>query len=381
MLPGVLGALAIQSIDGKAVKKALEGLAGGLEAMANGKAVLGALALIPVSLGLTAMIFGFLGAKLIEKIDGKGVKKGLEGLADGLEAMAKGKVLLGAGALVVAGIGLVAALPGMLAAAVLGTIGPLVEKGLTSFAKGIERLASGKVFLGALALAALGAALIPAAIAFKMFSEVSWEDMGKAGVALVGLGIAGATIGSLAGQMILGAIAIAALGASLIPAAYALQMFADISWEDLGKAGVALVGLGVAGGVLGSMLPLMLAGAIAIAALGASLIPFAYALNLMAPALEKFTPIIKEFGGVIEKVFTGIAGVITAAFDGLSNLFKTLGEVDPIKLFAIGPALISIGAGLAALGGGGLIGGILGGLGKLLGGDPFENINKLASID
>ena len=325
MLPGVLGALAIQSIDGKAVKKALEGLAGGLEAMANGKAVLGALALIPVSLGLIAMIPGFLGVKLIEKIDGKAVKKGLEGLADGLEAMAKGKVLLGAGALVVVSVALVAALPGMLAAAALGAIGPLIEKGLTSFAKGIERLGTGKVFLGAAALAALGLALIPAAYALKQFSEVSWSDLGKAGVALLGLGIAGAAFGSF--------------------------------------------------------VPLMLAGAVAIAALGASLIPFGIALRIIAPALEKFTPIIEAFGNVISKTFSGIAEVITSAFTGLSDLFKTLGEVDPIKLFAIGPALASIGAGLAVLGGGSLAGGILGSIGKLFGGGVVEKLNELSSID
>jgi hypothetical protein len=325
MIVGTLGAKVIEKIDGKAVKKALEGVSEGLEAMANSKVALGALALTVVSAGLTLMIPGAIGAKIIEKIDGKGVKKGLEGLADGLEAMAKGKVLLGAGALAVASIGLVAALPGMLAAAALGAIGPLVEKGLKSFASGIERLASGKVFLGALALAALGAALIPAAYAFKMFSEVSWEDMGKAGVALVGLGIAGAVFGSLVG--------------------------------------------------------LMLAGAVAIAALGASLIPFGIALNLIAPALEKFTPVIEAFGNVISKTFSGIAEVITSAFDGLSNLFKTLSEVDPIKLFAIGPALASIGAGLAVLGGGSLAGGILGSIGKLFGGGVVEKLNELSSID
>lgn len=325
MIPGFLGAKAIEKLDGKKLKTSLEGLAKGIEAFGSGKVTGGAFNLIAASVGLTSMLLGVLGAKAIEKIDGKAVKKGLEGLAGGLEAMAKGKVLLGAGALAIASVGLVAALPGMLAAAALGAIGPLVEKGLKAFASGIERLATGKVFLGALALAALGASLIPAAIAFKMFADVDWEDMAKAGVALVGLGVAGAVFGSLVG--------------------------------------------------------LMLAGAVAIAALGTALIPFGIALNIMAPALEKFTPIIEAFGNVISKVFSGIAGVITSAFDGLSNLFKTLGEVDPVKLFAIGPALMSIGAGLAVLGGGSLAGGILGSIGKLFGGGVVEKLNELSSID
>jgi len=326
MLPGVLGAKAIETLDGKKVKSSLEGLAKGIEAMASGKVAAGAGALILASIGLTAMLPGVLGALAIQSIDGKGIKKSLEGLADGLEAMAKGKVLLGAGALAVVSVALVAALPGMLAAAALGAIGPLVEKGLTSFAKGIERLASGKVFLGALALAALGASLIPAAIAFKMFADVNWEDMAKAGVALVGLGVAGAVFG-------------------------------------------------------GVLAPLLLSGAGVIAALGASLIPFGIALRIIAPALEKFTPIIEAFGNVISKTFSGIAEVITSAFTGLSDLFKTLNEVDPIKLFAIGPALASIGAGLAVLGGGSLAGGILGSIGKLFGGGVVKKLNELSSID
>ena len=177
--------------------------------------------------------------------------------------------------------------------------------------------------------------------------------------------------------MLKGAAAILVLSGALYVAAKAFQEFGDVTWEGVAKGTVALGGLTIAAVVLGKIKGPVLEGALAIAVLGASLIPFAYALKLMAPALDKFTPIIEAFGNVISKVFSGIAGVITSAFTGLSNLFKTLGEVDPVKLFAIGPALISIGAGLAVLGGGGL----LSGLSKLLGGDPFKTINELASID
>ena len=177
--------------------------------------------------------------------------------------------------------------------------------------------------------------------------------------------------------MLKGAAAMLVLSGALYVAAKAFQEFSDVTWEGVAKGTVALGGLTIAALVLGKIKGPILEGALAIAALGASLIPFAYALNLMAPALDKFTPIIEAFGNVISKVFSGIAGVITSAFTGLSDLFKTLNEVDPVKLFAIGPALMSIGAGLAVLGGGGL----LSGLGKLLGGDSFKAINKLVSID
>jgi hypothetical protein len=253
--------------------------------------------------------------------------------------------------------------------------------------------ANSAMIKGAFAIGVLSGALFVAAKALQEFVGVKWEDMAKAGVALIGLGIAGKMIGSMAGSMLKGALAIALLGASLIPAAYALQMFTDISWEDLAKAGVALIGLGVAGAVFGSLLPLMLAGALAIGALGLALIPFAYALQVMAPAMKEFTPLVEAFGNVISKVFNGIATVVESigkaikltfegiaiavksGSDGVVNILKALETVDTEKLQAVGPALFKIGAGLASLGGGN----VLEAISSFLAGDPIEKIQKLAS--
>ena len=436
MIPGAIGAKLISLVDGKAFVKSTEGITKGIKSFASTDVLLGAGAMAFAAIGLTAMIPGAIGAKLISLVDGEKFQESAYGITYGIEAFASGKVVAGSLAMVLAGIGLTAMLPGAIAAKLISLVdGEKFEKSMKGIAKGIEVFfktvsygtilkaaaaiallgaslipaayafnmfgdvtwdavakgfvalgglavvgyaigkASDSMLKGAFAIAVLGTSLIPAAYALQMFAEVEWESLAKAGVTLIGLGAAGAILGSMSGQMLMGAVAIAALGASLIPAAYALQMFADISWEDMTKAGVALAGLGVAGAAFGALMPFMLMGAVAIAALGTALIPFGLALNLIAPAIEKFTPAIEAFGNVISKVFRGIATVITATSDGIVAIFTSLENVDVAKLLAIGPALAGIGIGLASLGAGNVIEAI----GSFLGGGPAEKLEQLAA--
>jgi hypothetical protein len=169
-------------------------------------------------------------------------------------------------------------------------------------------------------------------------------------------------------DMIKAAAALLIISAALFVAAKAFQQFASVKWEDMGKAGIALVGLSLVAMALGKAQGAILQGAIAIGILGAALIPLAFALNLASPAIE-------AFGNVITKVFNGLATVITAAAGGIATIFGSLQNVDVAKLLAIGPALIMIGAGLASLGAGGVIAAI----GSFLGGDPIKKIEALAA--
>ena len=168
-------------------------------------------------------------------------------------------------------------------------------------------------------------------------------------------------------SMMKAAASILILAGALFVAAKAFQQFASVKWEDMAKAGVALVGLSLVAMALGKAKGAILEGAVAVAILGVALIPLAYALNLAAPAIE-------AFGNVVLKVFTGLGTVITAASDGIVKMFDSLQNVSVSKLLAIGPALTMIGIGLASLGAGGVIGAI----GKFIGGDPIKKIQKLA---
>lgn len=374
-IPGWLGIKAIQSVDGEKFQKAAEGIANGVKAFGTSQVTGGAANLILTSVGLVAMIPGVLGAKLIEQINEKKIQDSLEGIANGIKAFGENVTAASILKLTGAGIALTlftAAVPGLILLRLVN--GDAVKKSLTSVGEGIKSFSQAvswnDLLKAAGAIALFGAALIPAAYAFKMFADVPWEGMAKAGVTLIGLGLAGKIIGSMAPEMIKGAVAIAVLGASLIPAAYALQMFTDIKWETLAVAGAALVGLATIAGIIGAppIIGFILMGAAGIAALGASLIPFALAARIATPAIE-------AFGNVISKVFSGISGVITAAAEGISTIFTTLQNVDVTKLLSIGPALIGIGAGLAALGAGSVVEAI----GSFLGGGPIEKLQELAA--
>jgi hypothetical protein len=220
----------------------------------------------------------------------------------------------------------------------------------------------------------------------KLFSKEGRADLfggiGAAGAktppvpAVPGAGATGGGMSSFmdkmpsATNMLKGAAAILILAGALFVAAKAFQEFAKVKWEDMAKAGVALVGLAAVAAIIGSpmIVGFVEAGAFALGSLGLALIPFALAARIATPAIE-------AFGNVILKAFTGLGTVITAAANGIATIFGSLQNVDATKLLAIGPALIGIGVGLASLGAGGVIAAI----GSFLGGDPIKKIEALAA--
>jgi hypothetical protein len=106
-------------------------------------------------------------------------------------------------------------------------------------AEGLEYLSKPKLLMGALVLAALGASLIPFAYGMKLLTGISWKTFGIAAASLGLLVVAAAALGALmmsgvgAGALLLGAAAIAILGASLIPAAYAMKIAGE-GFKSLG---------------------------------------------------------------------------------------------------------------------------------------------------
>jgi len=366
----------------------------------------------------------------------------------------------------------------------LGAIGAIVGKmGLWNMAK------------GAAGLALLGGALLVVTKALDPFSKLDWETLGKAGAAIGGLGVIGTVLGKIGlGNMVKGAVGITLLSGALFALSKALDPFAKLDWDTIGKAGAALAGLGaigaifgkiglgtlakgaagltllggalwvlgekslkpfasldwdtlkiglaavagfgVLGGIAGIFAPQLLLGALAIGAIGLALIPFAKAADIAAPGiekiigafsnfygniLEKMPPLVEEIGilitGVIDSISGGVnsmidtlSGGVTRVLDGVKGIIKESGDtivniasgvsdsisrffdkladtilklngVDTAKLKEIGPALSSIGAGLLEFGGKGFIGDVLSGLGSLFGADsPLEKFQKLGEV-
>ena len=147
-------------------------------------------------------------------------------------------------------------------------------------------------------------------------------------------------------KVLLGVVALAGIGATMFITAKALQQFASVSWEDMAKGFVALAGLGALGLILSlAAIPIAI-GAGVIALLGASLLPLAAAIAIVAPHL-----------------------------DTISEKISKLADIDTDALGNIGVALGSLGAGLAALGAGNVIEAI----GSFFGGDISTKLAKMGS--
>lgn len=222
-----------------------------------------------------------------------GAKNGgiLEKIAKGVAKFGDAKVKKGAltiltlgGALVAAGAGFMlfskvtwsGFFKGIAALGALVGITKLLDKSTKSMIK------------GAAAIAILGVALMPAAIGLQMFADVEWESIGKGGVALLALAGVAMVIGKALGSLIQGSIAIALLGAALIPFAFALSLIKDVGMDNIAALAVGLGLVAAAAIGLGFALPFIAAGALAIALLGASLIPFAFAMKLIGDAMPAF---------------------------------------------------------------------------------------------
>ena len=230
----------------------------------------------------------------------------------------------------------------------LGGVGGVIK----SIGKGFKYLGNNlkAIAKGALAMGLMGASLIPFAISAKMFNDVEWESLAKAGASLLGLAGVAFILGKASGSMLIGAAAIGVLGGALWVAGKGFQQFAELDWKTIGMGFVAILGLGAVAAVLSFALPFIIPGSIAIAALGTALIPFAYAAGLAAPAMTE-----------------------------IAEAFKAFGDVPISTMFAIPAALAAVGAALVAMSAGNFVSGILDGIGKLFGNEsPIDKIVRLA---
>lgn len=237
----------------------------------------------------------------------------MEGIGSGLSALGKGIGGLGRG------------------------IGSGIRGLLAGIAKGIAAFGKADVLKGAASMVVLSGALFITAKAMQEFSTVEWESIGKGTVALLGLAGVAFLLGKASSQMLIGGAAMIVLGGAMWIVGAALKNFAELSWEDIGKGLAAIAGLGVIGAIAGMAAPLIIVGAVAIAAMGAALLPFAAAMAIAGPAMD-------EFASGMERL-SNING---------DNLIKV-----GLGLASIGAGMAVFGAGQAAAGLGNLVGGFL----------------------
>jgi hypothetical protein len=223
------------------------------------------------------------------------------------------------------------------------------------------KIKSGDLIKGAAALLILAAALYVSAKAFQEFATVQWESVAKGLVGLVGLATIAYILGKAQGEMIKGAIAVAILGVALIPFAFAMSLIAGL---DIGSVLAAAAGLVIFGAAVFALGALMFtgvgalvfgAGLLALAGLGVALMVLGAGLVMVG---NGFSAISGSLPGILEQV-SAVSQIdfmpILGLAGALTMLAGALALVAISGLLAL-PVLMALG-GLSVLFGGGGEGG------------------------
>ena len=136
-----------------------------------------------------------------------------------------------------------------------------------------------------------------------------------------------------------GAAAMLVVAASVYVLAKGLQQFSTVNLADMGKAAAALIVLAGGAFALSFIAPQVFTGSLAIAALGASIIPFAAAIRFMAPGL----PALSQFITTLSQLKLEQVGILALLGPALSSM--------AVGLIAVGGAALVAAPGLAILGG------------------------------
>jgi hypothetical protein len=354
--------LVLSFIDPTALAKSLTAMSVGFGQLLGAFAILNVIAAGPkgavnfaaISTGLialsTAMLILSGAMAVLATLSWEEIGRGLTGLAGSLLILvAATKLISGGGglSLIATGIGLsaIAVSMSILAGAVkLFSLMSWEEigKGLATIAgsllimAGTLQLMPATTILIGPGLLAVAFALVELGAAMLIFATMSWEEIGKGLTVLAGglLIIAGA-MNLMPVSTILSGPGLVAIATGLVILGAALKSFGSMKWEEIGKAMT----------VLASSL-LILAGAMALMQGG---IPGAIAVGVMAVSLLILNKALKEFAKLSWKELgKGLAGIAAAlGVLGLAAL-----ALSPVigNIFLLGIALLALGAGFALIG-------------------------------
>ena len=259
--------------------------------------------------------------------------------------------------------------------ATMAGVGKGAGEGISGFlkglGKGLKAISNKKYLIGAGVLIALGGALFVTGKALKEFVGLDFKSIAIGVVTLGALAVMAKLIGKASKEIFIGSLAIAALGASLIPAGFAFGMFSDINWAGVGIGIGVLVALGAAAFGLSFIAPAIFIGAAAIAALGAALIPAAFAFDIFGSALEKITPFMGAFASAISTIIGAVGDFLVTFVESISKL----GEAGPGLLIAAA-GIAAVSAALIAFGAAAAVGGIM----SFFSGDPVAKFIELGKV-
>ena len=210
----------------------------------------------------------------------------------------------------------------------------------------IAGLAIELILPGAIAMAAMGAALVLLGfglmITYSAVEDVDWKEFGIMLLSVLLLGVIFSAAGLAIGLILPGAIAMAAMGAALVLIGFGLMVtynaVEDVEWKEFGIMLLSILLLGVIFSAIGIASPLIIIGSAAVITMGVSLILFGLGLMVALKATKETT--IEDVGIMMAL----IGGLATAyAFVGVLSLPIIIGSV---AIIAMGASLIIFALGL-----------------------------------
>lgn len=177
--------------------------------------------------------------------------------------------------------------------------------GLSSFTK------------NAIGMLAAAGALFILAKAIQEFKKVETEDMSKAALAIAGLTATVYALSKIQKDALAGSAAMILLAGTLYAVGMSLKPFMEIKWEDMAKAGVALLALTGAVFGLGSILASGV-GAVAFGVGIAGFIALSVAVDLLGRSLKILADAMKTLGQI---------GDLKGLGKNLAEGFKELGKI------------------------------------------------------
>lgn len=214
-----------------------------------------------------------------------------------------------------------------------------------------------------------GAVLILSA-ALKIMSTMSWDDILRSMATLTGVMVLLVSAGQLATKGAKGIGAMIAMAAAIAIISGALKVFSTMSWDDIGRAMVLMAG--AIGIMVGAMMLLDLMKNIPVGAL--TMLAMAAVLNMLIAPFKAFAELSWDDIGRIMVTMAGALGILAAAMTlmgipvvalgglalfvvsaGLMMLAPALALLGTMSWDAIGRGLAMLGASLAILAVGGLL--------------------------
>jgi hypothetical protein len=202
-----------------------------------------------------------------------------------------------------------------------------------ALAMGLLGFAAPFIIAGAAAVAIMGIALMPFAVALGLLTGIDFEQVKIGGAAMLGLGLALGALGFMAPFIMMGAAAMAIMAVALLPFAVALGLFTGIDFAQVALGGAAMLGLGLALGALGFMAPLIIIGSWALGIMSLALLGFGVALVLVGTGMK-----------MISGSFSSITGEITE----MASMYENIGLLAK-SFFVLGRSMSSMALGALML--------------------------------